>query len=418
MEEKKIQKKRRLISFNWNKYFIYAIIYWIIQISIRTIIFTTEIFTFSDNIVHNEYIIIVLFCIGNLFSFVLVLYTKYSMKSENEIIPVKEDKRADIIFQDPELRYKTNYMRHLLIITLIEYLSYSLYWIAYIIVKVTKRDKIYRQFLTDSCNAFDILTRYSFSIFILKNKLYKHKIFSMILILFGFAILLPVDGFFMQRKEGIEIYSTLYHTGILLIIGISFPLKDLLIKKLFEKKYLMPQNLMFYKSLIEVLIISVLTAILMSSLDIGFDTVKHESENIIAIIIYCFLTFIKNYFLLKIIYHFSSESVSFLVVSKSIAGSVDEVHDFFTDGKSEEPIEIILFIAEILGIIIIAFATLVYDEIIIIHKCDLDKNTKKAIIIREEEDKLNCHLTLDEEIYLPEDNNEENENEEVGIELD
>ena len=41
---------------------------------------------------------------------------------------------------------------------------------------------------------------------------------------------------------------------------------------------------------------------------------------------------------------------------------------------------------EIIGIIIIAFATLLYDEIIIIKKWGLDENVRKVIINRGEDD--------------------------------
>ena len=93
----------------------------------------------------------------------------------------------------------------------------------------------------------------------------------------------------------------------------------------------------------------------------------------------------KAYFLLKIIYHFSSQSVSFLVISESVTGSINEIIDFIKD-PDKEATDIILLILELIGILIIAFATLLYDEVIIINKWKLNENVKSGIISRAELD--------------------------------
>ena len=50
--------------------------------------------------------------------------------------------------------------------------------------------------------------------------------------------------------------------------------------------------------------------------------------------------------------------------------------------NSDHPKSILLFIAEIIVILFTIFATLVYDEIIVIQKCDLDKNIVNEIAKR------------------------------------
>ena len=101
--------------------------------------------------------------------------------------------------------------------------------------------------------------------------------------------------------------------------------------------------------------------------------------------IYTLASFVKSYFLLKIIFHFSSQSVSFLVISESITGSIFQIIDFIKD-KDKEPIEYLLVIMELIGILIIAFATLLYDEVVIINKCGLNENVRKGIISRGEKE--------------------------------
>ena len=70
-------------------------------------------------------------------------------------------------------------------------------------------------------------------------------------------------------------------------------------------------------------------------------------------------------------------------ISESISGSILQIIKFINTEKKRE---IILLIMEIIGIIIIAFATLLYDEIIIIKKWGLDENVRKVIINRGEDD--------------------------------
>ena len=82
---------------------------------------------------------------------------------------------------------------------------------------------------------------------------------------------------------------------------------------------------------------------------------------------------------MNVIYYFSSQSVSFLIISESITGSLYYIIDAIIEDKE---IEFILSFAEIIVILITTFATLIFDEIIIIHKCGLDKNVEREIALR------------------------------------
>ena len=69
-----------------------------------------------------------------------------------------------------------------------------------------------------------------------------------------------------------------------------------------------------------------------------------------------------------VIYYFSSQSVSFLIISESITGSIYEIIKFFMSEKYDY--KIIILLIEIVIIIITTFGTLIYDEIIVIRKWD------------------------------------------------
>ena len=103
---------------------------------------------------------------------------------------------------------------------------------------------------------------------------------------------------------------------------------------------------------------------------------------LVTFIVYTLASSVKYYFLLYIIYHLTPQSVSFLLISESIADSIFE----FIDDTKKTAGEVILWIVEFLGIIIIVIAILVYDEVIIINKWGFDKNTNKEIQKRSDEE--------------------------------
>ena len=147
---------------------------------------------------------------------------------------------------------------------------------------------------------------------------------------------------------------------------------------------------MFHKALLGALILIIITPILYFSFGDKLSLVIDNGYKVLILIVYTFASFFKNYFLLKIIYHFSSQSVSFLIISESVAGSIDEIIDYIRDREDKEALDIISLIIEILGIILITISTLIYDEIIVIKRFGLDKNVKRLI---EERAKIDKDLT-------------------------
>ena len=82
------------------------------------------------------------------------------------------------------------------------------------------------------------------------------------------------------------------------------------------------------------ILIVIITPILFFSFDLKNDF-NFEIENIITGIIYILAGFVKAYFLLKIIYHFSSQSVSFLIISESLGSSISEIIKLVKDENKD-----------------------------------------------------------------------------------
>jgi len=354
-----------------------------------------EYFQMSDDNVQNEYLYVIISNIGDLLSGFLVLYTKYSTKSKNPETRTlsKTSSQIELIYEDTENYKNQKFIRKMIIIGILEYISRSLYWMAYAITKA-KREEVSHQLQKDLLNTLDIFMRYIFSIFILKVVFHKHRLFSIYLIAGSFIVLLISDFFYVGLDEKLNLVVTLGYVGIIAFRAVSYPLVDTFIRQLFEDNYILPDSLMFIKSLIQVVSVAIITPILYYSFGVQLD-IHFGTENIIIIIVYILAHFVKQYFLLKIIYHFSAQSASFLVISESVSGSITGIIDFFKD-EDKQFFDIFFLIIEFLAILLIAFATLTYDEIIIIHKCGLDENTKGGIINRAQDEMIKLNDIVDD----------------------
>jgi len=372
-----------LLSFNWDKHFIYAIIYWILEICVRLVMYLKweEYFKVSDSDIQNEYVYVILLTIADLLAGFLVLYIKLTFK--RPIKPRKSISGIEYIYDNYKQNKRKHIINKMIIICCLNYLSRSLYWISYAITGANNNE-VSHQLQKDVVNTIDIFMRCIFSIFILHIVIHRHRIVSMVGIIVGFFILLPADFVLLSRDETKRLGMTVSYVAILALRGLSVPFEDTLIKKLYTENYVLPEKFMLLRGIAVSLLIIIVTPILYFSFGLTWK-ISFHTENYIILVIYTLASFVKSYFLLKIIFHFSSQSVSFLVISESITGSIFQIIDFIKD-KDKELIEYVLVIMELIGILIIAFATLLYDEVVIINKCGLNENVRKGIISRGEKE--------------------------------
>ena len=372
-----------LLSFNWDNHFIYAIIYWILEICVRLAMYLKweEYFKVSDSDIQNEYVYVILLTIADLLAGFLVLYIKLTFK--RPIKPRKSISGIEYIYDNYKQNKRKYIINKMIIICCLNYLSRSLYWISYAITGANNNE-VSHQLQKDVVNTIDIFMRCIFSIFILHIVIHRHRIVSMGGIIVGFFILLPADFVLLSRDETKRLGMTVSYVAILALRGLSVPFEDTLIKKLYTENYVLPEKFMLLRGIAVSLLIIIVTPILYFSFGLTWK-ISFHTENYIILVIYTLASFVKSYFLLKIIFHFSSQSVSFLVISESITGSIFQIIDFIKD-TDKEPIEFVLVIMELIGILIIAFATLLYDEVVIINKCGLNENVRKGIISRGEKE--------------------------------
>ena len=408
-----------LLTWNFDKHFIYVIIYWILEIIYRIFLsFKEYSFKITKKAVHDEYILIISSIIGDLFAGFLVLYSKCISKSQKKEISTAQN---DILIYTKLDKLKKNFYIKLIIIVIIDYISRSSSWISYAITDV-EPNEVSHAFKNTIKITLDIIMRYIYSVFILKIVVYKHRIFSMILIGLGLVLLITNNTLLMKYGPvEYNIGKSVLFTAFASINGYTYPIEDTIAKQIFLEDYIYPASFQFYRGIAESILILIITPILYFSfgenLELNNDNIN---INILLIIINTLASFFKAFITFKIIYHYSSQSVSFLRISQSFGGSITIFINLIKKGLNDEW-TIIFIIIEIFSVIMILFASLIYDEIIIINKCELNKNVKLGIINRGEFDTLYINgyrdSQLDEnlfdididEIYSNDKENNENE---------
>ena len=384
-----------LLTWNFDKNIIYVIVYWVLEIVYHILLSNEgQFFKITNDTVHDEYIFVILYNISDLLAGFFIMYNKCTSKpKKNEDKEEIKTQKSDLIYTQFDKLKKSFYIK-LIIIVLLDYISRSSSWISNAITKAYK-EKISHSLQKNIKITLDIIMRYIFSVFILKVIVYKHRTFSMVTIGIGLIIFMINDILlmFFDNLNNYNIGKYFFYTAIASISGITYPLEDTLMKQIFSEEYLYPANMQFYRAIVELILISIITPILYFSFNIDL---KFNTENISLVIpttIFSALAaFIKAFIIIKIIYHYSSQSVSFLRISQSFSGSITKLINIFTNEISNDKWKICLIILEIISILIILFASLVYDEIIIINKCELNKNVKLGIINRGESEVKNINL--------------------------
>ena len=211
--------------------------------------------------------------------------------------------------------------------------------------------------------------------------------------------------FSIKDDDDNSVFDKIMFILFILPRSILFPLEDVINKILLSDDFLLPHSLMFDRGLIEFVLSLIISLILFLTGTLNINYNKNIPLIILIKIINMIIYSVKAFCLMKIIYIYTSQYVSFLVVSESVAGTVNfiitklykkEIHFFNT----------VLFkiFIEILSLIIVLFGTLMYNEIIVINKWGLYEKTKKYLLLKGEEDLIISSIEADND---DEDNNDE-----------
>ena len=382
------------IYFNYNKNLNYAIIYWVVEIILRGLIYLDwKLFKIFEKDSINEYFYIILLNFSDLLSIFLVIYIHCSIKRrrsfDDSFSEVNTSKSKIQLISEENITgffVSKSFIYKIILICVLDYLNRSAFFIFYQTNTDATHSDISHEVQFDIINHIDIIANFILSHYMLKIKIFKHHILSFIIILIGFIILIPTDALqlYLFKSERCRKLTYIY-IAVFSFRGILFPLDDVIHKKIYIDNYILPEHLMLIKGLGGLFLILIITPILYGTIWINdnesFKLVSDLTNMITLIVIYVSSSFIKSYLLLKVIYYFSSQSVSFLLISESITGSITEIINFFSSDDSNY-VNIIFLTIDILIILLTSFGTLVYNEIIVLKKWGLDKNVAREITKR------------------------------------
>ena len=232
-----------LISIKCFKSYNYFLVYWALDLisSIIEYLFEKKVNKDSNNDrKRNDYLNLLILNAADLLAGILVLITKYRMKSEKEKKEVKvSNEKYELIYNDLSIKENKGILVFLMsIIDLIGRSSTLIYHLIYPNCPTIDHSEL--AWLI----SIDIIFRIFFMKIILKIDLHKHHKFSILLLIIGF-LPMSIKGFYDLEKSGV-LSSLIF----LIPRNILFPLGDTISKILLTNKFVLPQNLMFLKGVL------------------------------------------------------------------------------------------------------------------------------------------------------------------------
>ncbi len=140
----------------------------------------------------------------------------------------------------------------------------------------------------------------------------------------------------------------------------------------------MAHNLMFWRGIFNFLMALILFPILYFSKFKNFDYNPFENELSQTIIMISFITicsFFKSFIIMKVIYIFTPQHVSFLYL-------VFSLYELIVCRISHED-NIYVLLCDIMILLLIIISTLIFNEMIIVNAWGLNENTRKGFLFKE-----------------------------------
>ena len=339
----------------------------------------------EENIKIIELFNLICYNVADLLSGFLVLYTYISSRSDKkETIVKKKSKNViqyDLIYNDLSIREKK--YSFILLISFLEFIGRFSDFFFYLILNINRiRDGEITWLIS-----IDILSRIVFSNLILKSKIYNHHILSIILTILGLCSM-SAGAFIIIKDTELSNWPYFISLAIKFVI---LSLEDVINKLLLTDKFLLPQSLMFLRGLFNsiMFVFFILFIYLMKYMDFSFNINDSKSNiyiQISLIIVYTFFAFLRSFSVIKVIDIFSPQHVSFI----NVIFYLFRLLNCRINSKDN----IALIINDSLCLFIIAFSTLVFNEILIIKTCGLDENTKNGFLEKEKKEKEDIILSL------------------------
>ena len=381
-------------SFSCQKSFFYLLGFWIIDflISMHRMIYLPGEISSIESMKKSEFIYINLKTVSDLCAGFLILHTYIRMKKINQKEEQKTVEKVKSI-----LSRKNKYML-IFLISLLEFICRSTdFFYLIIIKKFTIRAGEIAWLIS-----VDFFARILISRRVLKFRLFRHHYFSIVLIILGFFSM-SICAF--ESISEYELNNWPYFIFII-IKNILLPLEDVYNKILLTDKFLLPHYLMFWRGLFNCIFLTLLglCIIVPGVIEYNFNTPDEMNSNITIFllhkIIFIIFSFCRAFIYLKVVDIFSPQHVAFCNAAFYLYLLI------LCRCKNDK--SILILIIDIFSLIVIIFATLIFNELIIINAFGFNQNTKKGFIKKEMLELQNINSLENHEDEEDSEENEEN----------
>jgi hypothetical protein len=225
-------------------------------------------------------------------------------------------------------------------------------------------------------------------------------------------MIISIIGFFFMGITGLikvidkssDKNNRWYYLLFTFISEILISLEDVICKILLIDKFLLPQNLMFFRGIVFSVILIILIPILQSTdqiqLDNYFNFVINNAVYICLKILLIIFSFFKSFITMKVIYIFSPQHVAFCNATFYLY--------LLILCRCQNDKNVLIIIIDIFSLIVIIFANLVFNELLIINVFEFNQNTKKGFIKKEMLELQNINSLENHEDEEDSEENEEN----------
>ena len=307
-----------------------------------------------------------------IFYFIHKIRNKDEPKKNSQRTYQSNNQKIYFIFNDESSRIPTTY-KIILIISIVDIICQLLIPIHFIledqffsekeVVQIEPNQLYYLLF-------FDIFARYLFSRWILKTFFYLHHYLSFILSLIGLICITIID-IMTKTEKNINFLIFVIISSVQLIL---YSFEDIMNKVAFRTLYILPNTLIFFKGLFQVIYFGIISAFLFG---FGFyyeyeHIYRIETENFLCFVLFNIL---RTYYLVKVIDKFSAQHMTILRVLESIVLFAYQLTPF--NDKSESiKLEKWQLALQIIGFSFLTIASLIHNELIIINHPKLKAKTE------------------------------------------
>lgn len=387
-----------LFSFTCQKSYLYFLVFWILDfcISMQRMFYLSSEISSIESLKKSEFIYINLKTVSDLCAGFLILHTYIRMKKINQ---KEEQKTVEKVKNKLSRKHKYIFI---FLISLLEFICRSTDFFYLIIIKrFTIRTGEIAWLIS-----VDFFARILISRRVLKLRLFRHHYFSLVLVILGFFSM-SICAF--KAISDYELNNWPYFIFII-IKNILLPLEDVYNKILLTDKFLLPHYLMFWRGLFNCIFLALfgLCIIVPGVITYDFNTPNEMNSNITIFlfhkIIYIIFSFCRAFIYLKVVDVFSPQHVAF-------CNAAFELY-LLIICRCKNDKSILILILDIFSLIVIIFATLIFNELLIINAFGFNQNTKKGFIKKEMLELQNIN-SLDN--HEDEEDSEENEDNEENI---